>query len=102
MEELKRLARVRYTLNEQERQDLNKKLTFTVSAMTEAERLHTEMQIKERQLFSEGAVLDSQIQEAKAQTEEYGLKLTDLCKQVPILFMENIGQSLTALKHFAF
>ena len=65
LEELQHLARVRYTLNEQERQDLNKKLTFTINAMEESKKLHAEAESDERCLFSEGAVIGSQIQECK-------------------------------------
>ena len=44
LEELQRLARVRYTLNEHERQEYNKKLAFTVNAITETQALFEEVQ----------------------------------------------------------
>lgn len=98
LEELQRLARVRYTLNEQERQEFNKKLAFTVNALAETESVFDEVQTRERQLFSEGAVLESQEKETKTLVTEIGGKLSSLCKQVPILYMENIGHALLKQK----
>ena len=102
LEELQRLARVRYTLNGDERQDYNKRMSFTVNAIVETEHTYEEVQNRERQLFSEGAVLESQIQETKKQKELLGQKISELCKQVPILYMENIEKSLSSQRQQRF
>ena len=94
LDELERLTRIRYTLNEQELQEQKKKLTFTVNAIAETEETYIEALNQERNAFSEGAVLESQDRETKCLLEELGQKLNALCKKVPVLYMENIGQFL--------
>lgn len=96
LEELQRLARVRYTLNEQELRDANKKLAFTINAIEESKKLHEEAEREERQWFSEGAVIGSQIQECKQSSEDLGQKLKSFYKELPTMLMEN---TLDALMH---
>ena len=102
LEELQRLARVRYTLNEHERQEYNKKLAFTVNAITETQALFEEVQAEERRLFSEGAVLQSQIQESKVLLEDLGKKLKNYYNQLPEMFMETVSENLAKKKQKRF
>ena len=102
LEELQRLARVRYTLNEHERQEYNKKLAFTVNAITETQALFEEVQAEERRLFSEGAVLQSQIQESKTLLEDLGKKLKNYYNQLPEMFMETVSENLAKKKQKRF
>lgn len=94
LEELQRLARIRYALNANEKQALNKKMALLETASKETDHEYQEVQQKERQLFSEGAVLQSQLKEARSLEDELGEKLNVLCRQVPILLLENVGQAL--------
>lgn len=98
LEQLKRLAGSRYILNEQMRLDMDKKLEFTVNAIEEMASLQIQAEQKERQLYSEGAVFQSKLETLKCQEKELGDKLSALCKQVPILYMENIGQAWSSGK----
>ena len=98
LSELQHLARVRYTLNEMERQEYHKKLAFTVNAIAETQAMFEEAQAEERRLFSEGAVLQSQIQECKALSEELGKKLKGFYNQLPEIFMETVSEVLTKKK----
>ena len=59
---------------------------------TEAER--DAAREAERQLFSEGAVLASQAEEAAAREKEVSDRLGGLCCKVPVLILEDIGKML--------
>ena len=67
-------------------------------AAGETADLLAEAQEKERQLFSEGAVLQSQLKETLSFENEGNRQYSALCKKVPVLFMENIGRTLREKK----
>lgn len=92
--ELQQMARIRYALNEEEKQTLNKKLALLETALKETEKEYEEARQKERQLFSDSAVLNSQISEAKQRQKDLNGQWNSLCRQVPVLLLENVGQSL--------
>lgn len=98
LEELQRLARIRFALNQEERQLLNKKVWSVEKAAGETAELLAEAQEKERQMFSEGAVLQSQMKEILSFENEGNRQYRLLCKKVPVLFMENIGRTLREKK----
>lgn len=98
LEELQRLARIRFALNQEERQLLNKKVWSVEKAAGETAELLAEAQEKERQMFSEGAVLQSQMKEILGFENEGNRQYRFLCKKVPVLFMENIGRTLREKK----
>ncbi len=98
LEELQRLARIRFALNQEERQLLNKKVWSVEKAAGETAELLAEAQEKERRMFSEGAVLQSQMKEISSFENEGNRQYRLLCKKVPVLFMENIGRTLREKK----
>jgi fused signal recognition particle receptor len=62
--------------------------------LPQAEEPVEEAQAEERRLFSEGAVLQNQIQECKGLSEELGKKLKRFYNQLPEMFMETISEAL--------
>lgn len=98
LEELQRLTRIRFSMNEEQRQILNKKIGSVQTALGETADLLSEAQSKERQLFSDGAVLESQLKEAVIQEKKNTGVLNQLCRKVPVLFLENIGRTLREKK----
>ena len=98
LEELQRLARIRFSMNEEERELFNKKMWSVEKALGETTELLSEAHISERQLFSEGAVLENQLKEASLQEKQRMSELNGLCRKVPVLFLENIGRTLREKK----
>lgn len=98
LEELQRLARVRFGLNQKERQELNKKIWAVEKAAGETADLLAEAQARERKLFSDGAVLQSQMKEISTLEAEDNKNYSALCRKVPVLFMENVGRTLREKK----
>lgn len=96
--ELQRLSRIRFSMDEEQRQILNKKIWSAEKALGETADMLSEAQAKERQFFSDGAVLKSQLKETAAQEKENTDELNRLCRKVPVLFLENIGRTLREQK----
>ena len=67
LEELQRLTRIRYSMDAEQSRILNKKIGSVQTALGETADLLSEAQSKERQLFSDGAVLESRLKEAVIQ-----------------------------------
>ncbi len=98
LEELQRLTRIRYSMDAEQSRILNKKIGSVQTALGETADLLSEAQSKERQLFSDGAVLESRLKEAVIQEKKNTGVLNQLCRKVPVLFLENIGRTLREKK----
>lgn len=93
LKELQNLARIRFAMNQEESQILNKKIWLAEKAYGEAATLKADAQEKERKLFSDSAVFTNQQEEAEKREKALSEELTGLCRQVPILVLENIGKT---------
>lgn len=98
LEELQRLARMRFAMNQKESRELNKKIWAVEKAAGETADLLAEAREKERKLFSDGAVLQSQLKEIDVIETEDNKNYSALCRKVPVLFMENVGRTLREKK----
>lgn len=94
LDKLQQLAGRRFTLNEQISKELEEKEAFIGAAIENTHGMLDEAELKERQLLGEGAVLRSQLDELSNEEKKYAETLNTLCRQVPMLYMENIGETL--------
>lgn len=94
LEQLQQLAGRRFVLNHEILQDIEEKQTFMDAAIDKTQGMLREAELKERQLFSEGAVLQNQLDELFKEERQCSENLNTLCRQIPMLYMENIGEAL--------
>ena len=98
LKELNHLAAMRRVCDGEERERLQKKLSAVEKAESETKESHQQSQEMERQLFCEGAVLDSQLLEEKKRENESQEVLNGLLCQLPVLIPENADQILSEKK----
>lgn len=89
---------MRFAMNQKESRELNKKIWAVEKAAGETADLLAEAREKERKLFSDGAVLQSQLKEIAVIEAEDNKNYSALCRKVPVLFMENVGRTLREKK----
>lgn len=98
LKELQMLARLHFKFMQTEQKALEGKREMVNKALEETEAERDAAREAERQLFSEGAVLASQAEEAVAREKEVSDRLGGLCCKVPVLILEDIGKMLREKK----
>ena len=98
LQELQMLARLRFVFDREEKKALTEKMEAVNRIFEETEAGRDAARDEERRLFSEGAVLESQAEEARTQEREAVAQMGQLCRKVPVLILEDIGKTLREKK----
>lgn len=100
LQELRMLARMRRKSDYIEKKEIYKKIRESEKDYEQAETLRAEAVEKERGLFSSHAILEARLETAKSKETIHMQAVKQLCVQVPVLALENVGQVLQEKKQF--